>query len=214
MKKFALLIGALVAAASSQAVTWTILQFPTGSYGAGSTVTSSTLSGVVNMTSTNTPYVGSNAITIMMPNANLLGAGGPHSIVFEYVANNFGGNAVAVDWSISGSVFGTGIVQFVEQVYEQTNTGEFLVGSLTKQWTTSNTPGNTFAEAGLINLSRPVGQIRVKKEIILAAGTGGTSFDAAAVSIMNQSVHVVPEPGTMTALGLGVAALLRRRRKS
>jgi len=44
--------------------------------------------------------------------------------------------------------------------------------------------------------------------------TSSTDVNDFLITAVFDNVQVVPEPGTMAALGLGAAALLRRRKKS
>ncbi len=55
--------------------------------------------------------------------------------------------------------------------------------------------------------------IRVKKEFTLVA-PDTQAFDFASVGLIQQTISLVPEPGTLLAIGAGLSALaLRRRRK-
>jgi hypothetical protein len=53
----------------------------------------------------------------------------------------------------------------------------------------------------------------VKKEITLTANPDSQDFDFAALGLVQQALSTVPEPGTMAALGVGIAALIARRKK-
>lgn len=58
----------------------------------------------------------------------------------------------------------------------------------------------------------PVGTRSIRLQVDIVKAAGGSANDGAADSLVF-SGEPVPEPATLAALGLGVAALLRRRRK-
>lgn len=166
-----------------------------------------------------------NALTFSTPNARV-GIGAATGItdglvLLQYDAKVNGGGAVgSVAWSvdtlIQGFLLGSGTLSFTEDVIELDSLGNEInpstpIGHLSTTWT-SSTPGGIWG--GTINLSKQVAQIRVKKSFYLDASIDSPApLDRSVLGQVNQSINVVPEPGTWAALGLGAAALLRRRRK-
>lgn len=64
-----------------------------------------------------------------------------------------------------------------------------------------------------VNLAPASNNIRVTKTFTLNA-PNGNNLDLASVTLVEQRLNVVPEPATLTAVGLGIAALLRRRKRT
>ncbi len=157
-----------------------------------------------------------NAITFNTPNAkvgdNLPLRSGSLSIQYDAAAtsNLIYANQVAVN--LAGVIFGTGQIHFREDVFEIDAIGNEirLLGSAERIFSA----GPVVTWNTLITFTGdPVQRIRAKKYFDLTAPDSGT-LDLASVGFVNQAPQVVPEPATMTALGLGAAALLRRRRKA
>ncbi len=213
MKKLALITASMSVVAFSQAVTWNILTFPAAPLGVNASAYTTLGNTVVPLTLGN-PAVGSNAVTLLTPNGNILGQNLSGGIFWEYEATNLGAPANVVNYSIAGTVIGTGQVIWQEQVFGIDGLGnEILIGTTgTQVINTANNPGQGFGLNGSITLAQnSYTKIRVKKLFELVTGTGpGTNY--ASVGRINQSIQVVPEPASMIALGLGAAALIRRRR--
>ncbi|MBL8040008.1 MAG: PEP-CTERM sorting domain-containing protein, partial [Chthonomonas sp.] len=55
--------------------------------------------------------------------------------------------------------------------------------------------------------------IKVKKTIYLDAPNVQNQFDRAGVGLVEQKLKCVPEPISMVSMGIGVAALVARKRK-
>lgn len=157
-----------------------------------------------------------NAISFFTPNA-LVGdpvhplRGGLLQI--SYDADSFGQNMVASDVGVNlGAVAqGSGQVYFTETVYEIDGGGSIVggpIGFVAHLFDANSGP--TFNAT--IALSRGVDRLRSVKTFELTA-PDTPDLDIAAVAIVNQSIQVVPEPATLLGMGLGLAALLRRRRR-
>ena len=212
MKKLALITASMSVVAFSQAVTWNILTFPAGSMGVNASAYT-TLGMTVVPLSLGVPAVGSNAVTLLTPNGNLLGNNLSADIFWEYEVSNLGAAASAVTYSVAGTVYGSGQVIWQEQVFGIDNlNNEIFLNSASGVIDTVNTPGNGFGLNGAVSLPQNAyTKLRVKKLFSLITGTGqGVQY--ASVGRINQSIQVVPEPASMIALGLGAAALIRRRR--
>ena len=122
------------------------------------------------------------------------------------------GPAVAneVGINLGTAIAGSGTIFFQEQVFELDAFGNEVAGGPIGVISHTFLPGDNMFWSGTINFTRSVERLRAKKFFTLAA-TDTVDFDLAAVGIVNQNLQVVPEPATMAAVGLGVAALLRRR---
>jgi hypothetical protein len=168
--------------------------------------------------SNNSSWVASgNAISFFTPNAIVgdptdpLRAG---TLNIQYDATDFGGPGFfAVDATVNlGQILqGSGTIFFLEQVFELDANGNEIggpIGTISAMFDANSGP--FWSET--IVFSRSVTNLRAKKSFTLSAPDSG-AFDIAAVAQINQSIHVVPEPATMAALGLGAVALMRRRRR-
>lgn len=153
-----------------------------------------------------------NAISFNLPNA-IVGDGvgvraGTLNIQYDVdagaLANGVGANVGVV-------ALGTGAIAFRESVIELDNLGNEIGGIIGSASFNFNASTPMYYST-TIALTQAVRYLRVKKSFTLVA-PDSQAFDLAAVAIVNQNVQVVPEPGTIAALSLGAAALLRRRRK-
>ena len=153
-----------------------------------------------------------NSISVFTPNAIVGDAwaltGGTVNVQYDY--NTGAGAALAVTFNSVHPVLGSGTVFFTELVFALDNAGNEIGGPI---GTGSGlvTASSSSILAGTINLGANSGFIRVKKSFTLSAPPTA-ALDMASIAVINQAVQVVPEPATMAALGLGAAALIRRRR--
>lgn len=114
-----------------------------------------------------------------------------------------------VDLAASAVALGSGTVQITEQVEDFTNGGAALTGGGTA---TASTPGTIIDS---LTLAKPSKWIKVKKTIFLDALQDTAVQDLAGIGLVEQRIHkVVPEPGSVLAIGAGLAALVARRRKN
>ncbi|MBL8060196.1 MAG: PEP-CTERM sorting domain-containing protein [Chthonomonas sp.] len=164
-----------------------------------------------------------NAITFSTPNAHVGDNSGapPGSLRFgslsiQYDAKSLAGNMYAneVGVNLGGLILGSGEIYFREDVFEIDSMGNEiqLLGSKSVTFNSQNNPGPNVTWNSTITFGgRQVRYIRAKKYMDLVA-IDTQALDISRVGFLNQSPHLVPEPGTMAALGLGIAAMLRRKR--
>lgn len=210
MKKLALIVASLGVTAASHAVLWNILSFPVGPVGVNASAYTTLGMSVVPL-SLGVPANGSNAVTLLTPNGGVLGNSQIGQIFWEYEASAFSGHVNGVTYSIAGQVLGDGQVIWQEQVFGIDGVGnEHHLATQVGVINMGNTPSGIFGLNGIINLpAHQYAKLRVKKTFDLITGnSAGTNY--ASVGRINQAC--VPEPATMAALGLGLAALARRRR--
>lgn len=215
MNKFVIAAALAVTAAASQAVTWTILTPPAGALGANASAHTFTGSSIVPIPNFPGTANGNRSVTLLSPNASVQ-QGQSGTLFWEYQVSGLNPGASAVNYSISGAVFGAGSVIWSERVFGiDSLNNEIFINQASGVLNSSNTPGNSFGLNGTITLTNTTfTTLRVKKTFILTSGTGSEpGLNGASVSRINQNIEVVPEPATMTALALGAAALLRRRKK-
>ncbi len=158
-----------------------------------------------------------NSISFFLPNA-IVGdpvaplRAGTLSIQYDAVTP---GPAYAneVGINLGAALSGSGRIFFQEQIFELDNLGNEVSGGPVGVISHTFNPGDPTNWSGTINFSRTVERFRAKKFFTLSA-TDTADFDLAALGIVNQNIQVVPEPATMAVVGLGVAALMRRRKKA
>lgn len=158
-----------------------------------------------------------NSISFFLPNAivgdpvNPLRAG---TLNIQYDAHT-PGPAIAneVGINLGAAISGSGTIFFQEQIFELDNLGNEVSGGPIGVINHVFNPGDPTSWSGTINFTRSVERFRAKKFFTLSA-TETAMFDLASLGIVNQNIQVVPEPATMAAVGLGVAALMRRRKRS
>lgn len=156
-----------------------------------------------------------NSISFFLPNAIVGDAVDPlrfGNLTIQYDALT-PAPAVASEVGINLGVAlsGSGTVFFNEQIFELDSLGNEI--GMIGQVSHTFLPGQATSWSGTIDFSRTVERFRARKYFELGAANTA-DFDLAAIGIVNQNIQVVPEPATMAAVGLGVAALLRRRKRA
>ncbi len=206
MKKFLLSASVLVASVAAHAVTFSNILFiaapPSNALIAGAT------GGQIGNT---------NAIGFNLPNAAV---GDPFPLshgTFTIQYDAFSGGAPIfanqVQVFLQAALLGSGTIIFNEDIFELDAQGNEIgtsIGSITHVFDSSS----SLVWSDTIQLSRQVERLRAKKSFTMSALNLNQGPDLAALTSVNQNLQTVPEPGTMAALGLGAAALLRRRNKS
>lgn len=113
-----------------------------------------------------------------------------------------------MSYSLLGGVSGSGLIQFSEVVEDMVNPG--IIGTAGPFTITNNSqlPFNTTFE-----FSRTSTHIKVKKDFFLIAEPNTEVLDLARISLVEQNLQAVPEPTSMAAIGIGLAAIVARRRR-
>lgn len=157
-----------------------------------------------------------NSISFFLPNAIVgdpvdpIRAGNLNIQYDAYSAAPMIANEVGVNLGVA--IAGSGTIFFQEQIFELDGLGNEIGGPIGVINHTFN-PGDPTNWSGTITFTHAVERFRAKKFFSLSA-TDTVDFDMAAIGIVNQNIQVVPEPATMAVVGLGVAALLRRRKNA
>lgn len=154
-----------------------------------------------------------NSISFFTPNAVIdEGVPTPATVLsIQYDIDAGAGLLVSgIGANVSAVQLGSGSVSFLERAFVLDSMGNEIsgvVGSISNPSFASS-----FTFTGSTSLSQQSRWIRIKKDFVMAAPNTSPARDLAAVVVNNQNIQVVPEPATMTALGLGALAILRRRR--
>jgi hypothetical protein len=118
-----------------------------------------------------------------------------------------------IDMVIQGNVQQWGQIHWTETA----ESGNTNLGSISGMWRGSSYAGGVdgaFTQTAHLDFSMGVTQFKVKKTFdIDIAGQTLPSDSIATVSLIEQNLTPVPEPASIVAMGLGAAALLRRRRR-
>lgn len=119
-------------------------------------------------------------------------------------------NSVTIE--IGGETI-NGVVNFVgnEKVFDMSSGPLLVADGLIDGFGTGGGTMEPWVYTETYTFSQPVTLGQVQKDILFFDGFQGTGISN--ISYIKQTFNAVPEPATMAALGLGVAALLRRRRR-
>jgi hypothetical protein len=193
MKKIAFLVGLMVVGAA-HAQTFTTVQFLNT---AGATAVFSTTG---------------NAYRATLTGFNIA-ANDAKDLAWTY---NFNSNPVPAYTAVTIRIAGTltnGSLEVLgnEKVFNMAGSSlvEVANGTISGSW---NQPSGSasFILTQTFNFSGPVTMGQAQKDILSITTNGGT----ATISYIEQEYTPVPEPATIAALGLGAAALMRRRKKA
>lgn len=139
-----------------------------------------------------------------------IGVGQAHSIAWNFKYTSPAA-FTSVTLKVNGSVDAGGGVQAIgtEEIFDISGPTAIQVGSGLLTGTYSSQTASPFSFSVNIPINPATSAGAVSKDLLfINTGTANFSIDS-----IEQEFTPVPEPATMAALGVGIAALLRRRRK-
>jgi hypothetical protein len=195
LSKLALAAATCAAVSSAQAITFTNV----------------VVNGPASLIAGNVPTTGATDIDFAFPNA-VVGDGqslrsGTINITYEATS------AIAMDlnqlvFSSNALLLGSGYMK-VQEVVEDVATGDVLA-SFEQDFFA---PSGSGAFTTNLTFTRPTKHFKAKKTISLFAVPNTQAVDLAGIRFVEQNIRLVPEPASMTALCLGIAGVVARKRR-
>lgn len=152
------------------------------------------------------PVASGNALT-WLPSGSQAAVGDPSglprnktiSFTYDVLSTD---SLIASNTTAQRFLAGSGTATFTQTVYELDGAGSVLgiLGTVT---------GTNASNA--VSFAHGATHVRIDNQFVLDA-PATTAFDLASLSLVNQNVTPVPEPATWAALGMGLTAIVRRRR--
>jgi hypothetical protein len=129
------------------------------------------------------------------------------NITISYIAESTAGLVQdSLTLSVLGALSGSGTIELSEMVEDLNNPGTIL-----STHNATLTQNSQLPHTAVLNFSTPSTRIQVTKQLELTAVVTPAD-DFAQVSLIEQTLHEVPEPATVAFLALGLFAFMRRRR--
>lgn len=157
-----------------------------------------------------------NAISFFTPNAIVGDPVAPlrfGTLNIQYDADN--GSSLTADTvtvNLATALLGSGTIVFNELVFELDSSSNEIGGPIASisQTFTSASPSTWSAT---LTFSHDVRRLRAKKSFTFSA-VDTSALDVAGLAIVNQNLHAVPEPMSLSVLALGALGVIRRRRSN
>lgn len=157
-----------------------------------------------------------NAISFFTPNAIVGDPVAPlrfGTLNIQYDADN--GSSLTADTvtvNLATALLGSGTIVFNELVFELDSSSNEIGGPIASisQTFTSASPSTWSAT---LTFNHDVRRLRAKKSFTFSA-VDTSALDVAGLAIVNQNLHAVPEPMSLSVLALGALGVIRRRRSN